>query len=457
MSERYQLEPQEVGSGGFGKVYKATDKVLGRAVAIKTLDRLLVDADDRDRERFAQEAKTLARFSHPNIPAIYDVAFEDELRIIFQFIQGETVRSLLASGPLSLPEVQKWFRQIASALQHAHEMNIIHRDLKPENLIVTADRQHCYLVDFGIALSAAQLKRLTESHERIGTPGYMSPEQERGDTLDPSDDLYVLGKCLYEALSGQSIAAGNYGHLSVINETIPPAIDDLILKCIDPKPRRLSSAKDFARLLESALSVRRSLSEILTGGKLHEISQAIASMSADDFLKIPDGQRRLIISTCKDVITAGGEDLLQARRDFLLYLTPLSIWMSTADCAIFVSEALKAAYDEGHGSYIGDRRIRDALATAASDAAEGSLRTIVDCFLSWLDNARLDGEEPWFFHEVRMLVKHLMANAACDAQRAEKLQEILEKVNHLQRKTTLRQTDPYAATQVQYHRPLRAQ
>src|ERR1051325_6822908 len=215
MSERYTIREEAVGEGGFGKVRKGHDTYLDRPIALKTLDPIWATADAEDKERFRREARILAKLSHPNIPAIYDVVFTDsEFHIIFQYIDGKNLRDLLASGPVSMGQVRAWFDQVASALEHAHAAGVIHRDIKPENLIVTNDGRHCYLVDFGLALSKHDLTRLTDSDKRVGTPGYMSPEQEDGKDLDSSDDVYVLGVCLYEALCGHRIKVGDYEALN---------------------------------------------------------------------------------------------------------------------------------------------------------------------------------------------------------------------------------------------------
>ncbi len=128
-------------------------------MALKILDPLWGSANDTDKERFRKEARILAGFRHPNIPSVYDVKFGDDghFLIVFEYVHGNNLRELLKDGVLTLAEVQVCFGQIASALGHAHDKNIIHRDIKPENIIVTANRTHCYLVDFGIALSRACL------------------------------------------------------------------------------------------------------------------------------------------------------------------------------------------------------------------------------------------------------------------------------------------------------------
>jgi len=203
------------GEGGFGRIDKAKDVRLERNVAIKILDPLFKESlSPQDTERFLREAKTLASLSHPHIPAIYDMVFPEnngEFKLIFEWIEGFTVRQFIdTKGVMSLEQVSKWFGNICSALEHAHHKDIIHRDIKPSNLIITTNLEACYLVDFGISLRQSDLERLTPSRYPVGTPGYMSPEQLRGEELDASNDIYSLAIVLYECLSGQLPRMGEY-------------------------------------------------------------------------------------------------------------------------------------------------------------------------------------------------------------------------------------------------------
>jgi serine/threonine-protein kinase len=133
---------------------------LDRCIAAKSLDPILRAFSEAEQERFRREARTLAKLSHPNIPAVYDVNFTPEkFEIIFQFIEGQNLRAIIeGNGPTQVGLARQWFQQIASALEHAHKNGVIHRDIKPENIIITPDMQTAYLVDFGIALSAEEAK-----------------------------------------------------------------------------------------------------------------------------------------------------------------------------------------------------------------------------------------------------------------------------------------------------------
>jgi serine/threonine-protein kinase len=160
MKERFKTIDKDFNEGGFGKIIVVSDEILERKVAIKRLQYL----DGQNKERFKKEAKILASLSHPNIPAIYDVEFNDsEMYIEFQFIEGINLREIINQKTYpSTEEARRWFSQISSALEYAHSKKIIHRDIKPENIIINNDRNLAYLVDFGIALNADDTRNIRE-------------------------------------------------------------------------------------------------------------------------------------------------------------------------------------------------------------------------------------------------------------------------------------------------------
>ena len=199
---------QQLGAGGMGEVYRARDTRLDREVAIKTLSLELCSHPDA-LSRFEQEARAASALNHPNIVTIYELGDENGTRYIaMELVDGETVRSLLASGPIPFPKSVAIAAQIANALAKAHEIGLIHRDLKPENLIVSRDGT-TKVLDFGLAkllrpdrgISDSSTK-ITEHETVMGTVGYMSPEQATGKDLDFRSDQFSFGSVLYEMASG---------------------------------------------------------------------------------------------------------------------------------------------------------------------------------------------------------------------------------------------------------------
>ncbi len=205
----YQIVRQ-IGKGGMATVYLAVQESLDREVAIKLMSPFLAE-DKTFGERFLREAKIVARLSHPNIIAVYDVGtVDDQYYIAMQYSPGGDLKSRIAQG-LTEPQVVLITQQIASALQYAHDNGFIHRDVKPANVLFDQHGNAC-LTDFGVAKAThSATTTLTVAGSVIGTPVYMSPEQARGDNIDHRSDLYSLGIVFYEMLSGQPPFHGDSG------------------------------------------------------------------------------------------------------------------------------------------------------------------------------------------------------------------------------------------------------
>jgi len=257
------------------EVYRSKDTRLGREVAIKVVSEAL-GTDEAFLERFQREAKLAGSVNHPNVVALYDVGVHDgKPYFVTELLQGETLRQRLAKGPIPLSSALDWAAQMAQGLAAAHERGIVHRDLKPENVFLTRDG-HVKLLDFGIAKlieSAHEVaphglldETLSPSGSKtgtgmvLGTPGYMSPEQVRGDNVDARTDFFSLGAVLYELLSGRRAFPGSVvesGYAILHNEpeplppSVPPQMGQVVQRCLEKDPaRRFHSARDLAFNLE---------------------------------------------------------------------------------------------------------------------------------------------------------------------------------------------------------------
>ena len=203
----------ELGSGGMGEVYKAKDLKLGRDVAIKVLPQEMASDSSRLR-RFEQEARAASTLNHPNIVTIYEIGeHEGTPFIAMEYVKGRTLREILADGPLPNDKLIRYATQMAEGLAKAHQAGIVHRDLKPENIIISDDG-YVKILDFGLAKLlpldsvgsevATMEKQATTPGTILGTVGYMSPEQAKGEDADFRSDQFSLGSVLYEMLTGQA-------------------------------------------------------------------------------------------------------------------------------------------------------------------------------------------------------------------------------------------------------------
>lgn len=238
--QRFELI-EEVGRGTMGVVFKAYDRELDEIVALKILSERFSEDEDAQ-ERFRMEVKSARRLSHPNIIRIHDLGEESGRKYIsMEYVDGGDLKKILsAQKQISVNRVIEYIYQIASALSAAHQIGIIHRDIKPANILITTEKI-CKLTDFGIATI------IKESHSLspdiiVGTPLYMSPEQNEGKSLGPGSDIYSLGVVMYEMLTGNPpFKIGNIAYHHIF--TKPPQMkgidkdfEELVMKCLEKKP-----------------------------------------------------------------------------------------------------------------------------------------------------------------------------------------------------------------------------
>ncbi len=261
----YQLEAL-LGEGGMGQVFRARDTRLGRLVAIKLIKAERIQRSDI-RLRFQREAQATAALNHPHICMLFDVGEHDGAPfLVMEFLEGQTLASLLREGPLPFDKLLRYGSEIAQALAAAHERAIMHRDLKPANVMVTP--AGIKVLDFGIAKfldpEEENADRATATHAILGTPAYMSPEQARGEECDPRSDIFSLGCLLYEAATGvrpfrgssvpdtlRQVVSVHPAAASSLRPELPPAWDGLLQQAMaKDRNRRYPSAADLFQAVE---------------------------------------------------------------------------------------------------------------------------------------------------------------------------------------------------------------
>lgn len=262
--QNYYIESL-LGEGGMGRVYKATDTVLGRQVAIKSLNTALT-IQPSFLERFKNEAKTLARLAHPNIAVLYNYLKEgNDYYMVMEYVEGENLDELTKRNKtLPCEVIIPLMVQALEGLEHAHKKGVLHRDIKPANLMLTPENM-VKLMDFGIA-KVSDSAKLTQTSRIIGTLEFLAPELIEGNEPSPASDIYAAGVTMYEMLTGKLPFAGKSDYMLMqeivkekpaapvnFNTNTPAALSDIILKALEKKPGdRFESAAAFSKELQTA-------------------------------------------------------------------------------------------------------------------------------------------------------------------------------------------------------------
>ena len=293
---RYVME-RRLGAGGMSTVFKANDTVLERHVAVKLLAEHLAD-DEAFVARFRREALSAARLQHPNIVQVFDSGKDPESGrhyIVMEYVDGPSCADLLRERrELDIELTVRVMRDACHGLDYAHRAGVIHRDVKPGNLLQAEETWTTKLADFGIA-KAAEQTRITQVGSILGTAAYLSPEQARGDEAGPASDIYSLGVCAYQFLTGR--LPHEYGSLTELalkqqqdpvapvreyRPEVPPTLDQAVRLALEPDPGyRYASALDMAEALEAGLHGESTeVTRRLTDEEAYEATRALDDTAA---------------------------------------------------------------------------------------------------------------------------------------------------------------------------------
>ncbi|GAC1425516.1 MAG: hypothetical protein NVSMB5_19830 [Candidatus Velthaea sp.] len=253
-----------IGRGGMADVYRGTDIVLERPVAVK----ILTDRSDDIRKRFLREAQSMARLNHPNIVSVYDAGQSDGLSyIVMELVNGRTLQQIPAQE-LTMHTAVRYFIDLLEALAYAHLQSIIHRDIKPANVMVVSEGT-IKVMDFGLSRRTSEMSSVTNAGEIVGTIAYLSPERFLGKVADARSDLYSVGVVMYEVFAGtvpfrsdtEDLVAVIFAHvneppapLRSINRGVPIQIERIVLKLLEKDPnRRYQNARELIVELQALI------------------------------------------------------------------------------------------------------------------------------------------------------------------------------------------------------------
>jgi eukaryotic-like serine/threonine-protein kinase len=306
---RYRIE-RRLGAGGMSTVFQATDSVLERAVAVKLLAEHLAE-DVAFVARFRREALSAARLQHPNIVQVFDSGQDEESQrhyIVMEYVDGPSCADLLREHKrLEIEQTVSIVRDACHGLDYAHRAGVVHRDVKPGNLLLAGETGITKLADFGIA-KAAEQTRITQVGSVLGTAAYLSPEQAHGDEAGPASDIYSLGVCAYQFLTGR--LPHEYSSLTELalkqqqdavqpirdfRPEVPPELDDAIRLCLERDAgARYRSGIEMAEAIEAGLhgeatdaTQRLALTDVDATRALDDATSATRAMPRTSYAPAP--------------------------------------------------------------------------------------------------------------------------------------------------------------------------
>jgi serine/threonine-protein kinase len=289
LNERFRLE-EKIGSGGMSTVYRAFDETLERWVAIKLMHRE-ISSDSDQLERFRREARAVARLSHPHVVTVIDYGQDDDHPyIVFEYVEGETLKDRIRRmGRLPVPEAVAYAIEVGRALECAHANKLVHRDVKPQNVLIDAEGRG-KVTDFGIARSL-EAEGLTATGRVLGTTDYVAPEQALGEETTAQSDVYSLGICLFEMLTGDVPFKAD-SQVAVAMKHVKDPLPDIRMRrpeisaalaavvdtaCAKETANRYASAHEMVHELEQALVIETSRAGNATG----EATTVLKSLPSD--------------------------------------------------------------------------------------------------------------------------------------------------------------------------------
>lgn len=366
------------GKGGFGNVYKTEDTILDRIVA----EKIISYAFQKNLEhRARREAIILAKLSHPNIPAIYDIIPSDNsISIIFEWIDGTTLAEMIKDNALSIESTLSFFKDLCSALEFAHSHNIYHRDIKPSNIIIRRGNHSCVLVDFGIAKEKETANAITRVGEILGTRGYMAPEQERGGIINQTTDIYSLAVVLYECLSGTKLSVSDYRELAKINPEIPESVDNIIRLCLnESQEKRIQTAKNFFQRLKEAFD-SPSADEIYQSWSICSLKvmcESLEHMDISDFRSVPAGYKAILLDRIKDLLVCNEYKMRNPLAKLLCIL--LSLLCDGDNFAFYMKSSLNFAFVVEYGiNWFGNMELRQKILAIIPLASFRNIESIAE-------------------------------------------------------------------------------
>ena len=356
----------KLGEGGMGEVWRAEDTKLGREVALKMLPDLF--AQDPERlARFEREARVLASLSHPNIAGIHGIEEVDGKRfLVMELVEGQTLAERIQQGPMQIEEVVRIAKQIAEAVESAHEKGVVHRDLKPANVNITPDG-NVKVLDFGLAkaligdpmsgenvnhdlsLSPTLTQAMTGLGVLLGTAGYMSPEQARGKPVDRRADIWAFGCILYEMLTGQRLFTGETA-TDVIGAVVhkEPDLDELSAKVPAPIRRLLERClqKDANRRLQSIGDARIALQEWMENPEAEDVV-APGAVRRSPWLLVAGVAAAVAVGVALGATLLGGDNQPELLRRFEINVSEQGLFSRLGSSIVVSPDGGMIAYTTG--------------------------------------------------------------------------------------------------------------